>query len=151
MGLLAALGAGGLAQAQAPPVGPMCQDIRTLEQAAQQDFRPVLGRERKWLKWMSLGPKAYEATVLLPEAKDCFIAAGKGAGRRDYVCLWSAKAPAFAAPDYARRVAACLEAPLRQSDFSLDLIVISAAQVSFLIGPDSAWDHNQVRLRITAP
>ncbi len=81
-----------------PATQALCRDLRVIEQAALADFAPLQSAPRLFLHRFKLGPRAYDATLILPEAQDCYLGAALQPGRLSYRCVWRSSDAAYAAP-----------------------------------------------------
>jgi hypothetical protein len=162
--LAAAFGitAAGVAQADSGPpdssaAAVLCDDYRAVEQAALQDFRPMVGKSGRSNPVVQMargllasGPSG--AKLVLPDADGCGMTSSSlRPGKSAYSCFWKSDQPDWAASDQAGRIAHCLGAAVTKSDFSSDLVVVSAAKVRFTLVIQHAFDHYGVRLLVDGP
>jgi hypothetical protein len=138
----------------------LCDDYKSVEQAALQDFTPIAGKFSKLTPLIRitppfLAPRLAHAKLILPDADACDVRpSGLRPGKNAYSCLWKSQQPDFAAADQAKRIAFCLDADVTKSDFSTDLTVITQSKVRFRLVTEHHYDTPDgygVRLLVDGP
>lgn len=156
-----ALAVAGAARADSSPpesaTAVLCEDYKSLEQAALQDFRAVGGKPGQMNRVIGLAPdllapRLSGAKLMLPDAAECDLRPSTlRPGKIAYFCFWKSEQPDWAAVDQAKRAARCLDAEVTKSDFSTDLTVVTRAKVRFTLSIQHAYEHYGVRLMVDGP
>ena len=156
-----ALAFAGTASAQPPrpdfAVSVLCDDYKSLEQAALNGFVGVAGKSAKVSPLIGLAPdllapRFSAARLTLPDARECDVRPSSlRRGKSAYFCFWASEQPDLAAVDQAKLIAACLDAQVGKSDFSSDLVVVTRSKVRFTLASQHAYDNYGVRLLVDGP
>jgi hypothetical protein len=156
------LALGGTAQAEPGPAAEraLCEDYRTVEQAALEDFRPLADAPARNSPLASLAARLLASrplptTLALPDANACDLRPSMlRARKKSYSCLWKSAQPDLAAADQAQRIAGCLGSEVTKSDFGTDLEVVTATKVRFRLIIEHGYDGPDgyaVRLWVDGP